>query len=277
MTKLYKMHEKTPHNTSPDRKKEALTGALGCFAAYLVPYILIRGLLEALLAALADRGPLELRLFLSSGEGLFRILVLTAAMAGGLLAVRRQGRECLRAFGEGGGRPERRDPAVLVLFTAAAVSGSLGLNGLLSRFMTGEGTGAGSSFLPALAFYCLFSPLAEEVLFRGILQVRLRRAFPASLSIGIAALLFSLYHADLVQGFYALAMGCLFGAAYEVFADIRLPWLLHGLSNLLPLALQAAGLLPLAAGPVWMTAFLSVFVLSGALLALRARTYGQNP
>lgn len=41
----------------------------------------------------------------------------------------------------------------------------------------------------------LFVPIAEEYLWRGVVQVRLRHIFPAPLAIGMTAVLFSLKHA----------------------------------------------------------------------------------
>ena len=55
--------------------------------------------------------------------------------------------------------------------------------------------------------YVLIGPLAEEVLFRGVVFYRLRRVLILPLSALISALFFAIYHGNLMQGVYALFMG----------------------------------------------------------------------
>lgn len=55
------------------------------------------------------------------------------------------------------------------------------------------------------------APLAEEVVFRGLIQSRLRRVMPGWLSVMIAAALFGLCHGQAVWMAYAFALGLFFG------------------------------------------------------------------
>ncbi len=55
------------------------------------------------------------------------------------------------------------------------------------------------------------APLVEEVVFRGLILSRLRRALPGWLSVVITALVFGLCHGHIVWIIYAFALGCVFG------------------------------------------------------------------
>lgn len=274
MEMLYRMHEKS----DKDRGRTAFREALRAFVTYLAVYLPLRALLEAGQSALEGHAPAGLVPFLY-GSGLPGMLILVLAMAGGTAAVLREGRECLAAFGKTGGRPERKDPLTLVLFTAAALFGALGLNGLAGMLQAPAGSApqAPLAFLPALAFFGFYAPLCEEFLFRGLIQGRLRQGASPGRSVFFAALFFALYHADPVQSPYALVMGCLFGAAYETYADLRICWLFHGLANIVPLALQEAGLFGLLTGPVWTGSCLCLFLTCFSLLLFRSRTGQKRP
>ena len=77
---------------------------------------------------------------------------------------------------------------------------------------------------------CVLGPLCEELLFRGLIARRLARygQRPAAL---VSALLFALYHANLSQFFYALALGLLLAYAYFYTGSFVAPVVLHMLFN----------------------------------------------
>ena len=88
--------------------------------------------------------------------------------------------------------------------------------------------------LPAgLVIYGILIPFTEEVLFRGILQNRIRRYYPTVLVIFLSALLFGCYHGNPVQILYAFFMGLAISAAYEYYRDMTAPILMHCSANLL--------------------------------------------
>lgn len=84
-----------------------------------------------------------------------------------------------------------------------------------------------------LAAYGLIAPFAEEVLFRGIIYGYLRRFFGKKSGIFISALVFAVYHMNMVQGVYAFLMGCLFAYAYEYFGSFKVPVVMHMSANIL--------------------------------------------
>ncbi len=80
----------------------------------------------------------------------------------------------------------------------------------------------------------------EELLFRGVVQGGIRRAFDALPAILIASLLFGLIHLPGIDGTPAeqwayvgvvVALGCVLGALYEYTDNVLIPGLAHGLYN----------------------------------------------
>lgn len=87
---------------------------------------------------------------------------------------------------------------------------------------------------------------AEEVLFRGVIQSRLREALDAPAAIVLASVLFALIHAPILSGPTASSLiaavflvfpSLVFGAAYEYTDNIVVPSLIHGFYNATLLAL----------------------------------------
>jgi membrane protease YdiL (CAAX protease family) len=88
----------------------------------------------------------------------------------------------------------------------------------------------------------LVPAVCEELAFRGVLQRLLRTRFPAGVSIGVTAFLFSAFHADPL-GFPArLFLGISLGLAFERTRSLLAPALIHGAHNM------ASVILVLAAG-----------------------------
>ena len=83
----------------------------------------------------------------------------------------------------------------------------------------------------------VLAPLAEEFLFRGLCQNRLRWLFSPKQAVIAAAILFGVYHGSLLQGIYAFALGLLLGWSYERFKNIFAPILLHMSANAMSLAM----------------------------------------
>ena len=91
---------------------------------------------------------------------------------------------------------------------------------------------SGNEFMAFLAVVIL-APIAEEVLFRGIIYGYLRKFFGVKLGILINALVFGAYHMNMVQGVYAFLMGLLFAFAYEYFGSFKVPLAMHITANVL--------------------------------------------
>jgi len=83
-----------------------------------------------------------------------------------------------------------------------------------------------------LIFYGICSPLAEELLFRGIIYNRMKRVFPVVFSIIVSSLLFGVFHANIVQGIYGTLMGAFIAFMYEKYKDFKVPVLIHMVANI---------------------------------------------
>ncbi len=85
--------------------------------------------------------------------------------------------------------------------------------------------------LPMLLYVCLFGPVAEELLFRGIV-LRTLAPYGKKLAILVSALLFGLFHGNLLQTPYAFVLGLVLGYCG---LEYRLVWsmALHVGNNLL--------------------------------------------
>lgn len=94
----------------------------------------------------------------------------------------------------------------------------------------------------ALGLFCygLLTPVAEELMFRGVIYGSLRRMMNRKAAVIFSALLFGVYHWNLVQGIYGAVMGCLMAYAYEYFGTIRAALLVHITANLLAYGMGSA-------------------------------------
>ena len=74
-------------------------------------------------------------------------------------------------------------------------------------------------------------PIAEELLFRGIITEEIRRVAPDWLIILLGGVIFALVHGNLVQILYLIPLGILLGAAYIWSNSIWVPILMHVVFN----------------------------------------------
>lgn len=79
--------------------------------------------------------------------------------------------------------------------------------------------------------YGVISPFAEEVVFRGIVYNRLDRLFGRTIAIIGSALLFGVYHGNIVQALYGFILGVLIAILYERYGSFVVPVLIHSAAN----------------------------------------------
>ena len=91
-------------------------------------------------------------------------------------------------------------------------------------------TAGGQSFV----LHCILAPLAEELVFRGVVQ-RLLQPFGPAAAVGIQAVLFAAQH-DPAGMAYALGMGLVLGALAQRTRRMEPCMALHILNNLLVFA-----------------------------------------
>lgn len=78
----------------------------------------------------------------------------------------------------------------------------------------------------------IFVPIVEELVFRGLVFRVLRKWIPFVWAMVLSAVLFGIYHGNLVQFVYASLCGLLLGYVYEVYGMIFAPILAHMVMNL---------------------------------------------
>lgn len=77
----------------------------------------------------------------------------------------------------------------------------------------------------------ILAPLAEEFLFRGITMKKAQKIMPFMAANVLQAVLFGIYHMNLIQGVYAFALGLVLGFTAEYFHSIWAAILLHAFVN----------------------------------------------
>lgn len=132
--------------------------------------------------------------------------------------------------------------AVMILLTVIlAVTSSVGLNILLSltglvdasdNFQEVTKRQFGVAFGIGIILYGIVSPLAEEIVFRGLLYNRMRKYYPLWATVAVSGLLFGLYHGNMVQGIYGSCMGILMAYLYERTGRFFIPLLFHAAANI---------------------------------------------
>jgi membrane protease YdiL (CAAX protease family) len=129
----------------------------------------------------------------------------------------------------------------IIMTAVSAITSSLGLNVLLTitgfvevsdTFQDVSGRQFGVAIGVGIILYGIVSPLAEEIVFRGLMYNRMRKYFPVWLAIVVSGLFFGLYHGNLVQGIYGSCMGILMAYLYEKAGKFYVPLLFHALANM---------------------------------------------
>lgn len=128
-----------------------------------------------------------------------------------------------------------------IVFAITAVSASIALNlifrlcsvaDLSDRYEAVVREQNSVALIAGIFLYGIFSPLAEEMLFRGLVYNRMKLYFPWKLSIVFSALFFGLYHGNLVQGLFGFLLGVVIAWYYERYEKWYVPVIFHGIVNL---------------------------------------------
>ncbi len=90
----------------------------------------------------------------------------------------------------------------------------------------------GTASLLTVFTVTFISPVAEEILFRGLSQKYAERAFGALPAIFIQALIFGIFHMDIIQGIYAFLYGTVFGFMAHKSKSLMPSIILHAAINL---------------------------------------------
>lgn len=122
--------------------------------------------------------------------------------------------------------------------------------------------------LPALLFIDIFSPIIEEIVFRGVLLDKLR-GYGDKRAILFSAVAFALFHGNLTQFIYTLPMGIVYGYVALRTNTIRYTIILHILHNSFSTFLLTLGLVPNIDAASLYTGIIVALTVIGLILLLK--------
>ena len=126
-----------------------------------------------------------------------------------------------------------------VLFGLVTLFGAIGINVLfelvgLTRRAEGYQAlmenGLNTNVIIGILCMGIIIPIADELVFRGMLFNLLKRFYSMKQAILLSSLIFGLYCVDSVQGMYNLAAGFVMAYAYEYYGNFLAPVLVHVVS-----------------------------------------------
>lgn len=93
-----------------------------------------------------------------------------------------------------------------------------------------DSMGMGQGLVPFF-YMAVLAPLAEELIFRGLILKYEEKAVPFFVANFIQAFLFGIYHQNVVQFVYAFFVGMLLGYLYKKYDSLALTIVVHGIVN----------------------------------------------
>lgn len=185
--------------------------------------------------------------------------------------------------------PSEVGPLATAGWVVALVALSIGLDAIVGLFRpvpsdVARNTARIFHDAPPLPFALLvlsvgvLAPLVEELLFRGYVQSRLVARWGRAWGIGITAVVFGAYHADLVHGLCAAALGVVLGLLAERARSIRPGTIAHLVNNTLALViakLSSLDEIPTAKAHAVTLAIATVVFAGGIVVARRASSPTQ--
>ena len=124
--------------------------------------------------------------------------------------------------------------------------------------LTGNLMNAG--FLSMLLSVGILIPIFEEILFRGFIFTKLKNAMRVGLAVVLQAVVFGVYHMNLIQAAYAAILGVIFAVVYIRTGSIISSMLIHIALNTTSVFIAKTYLGTLLENNAWLFAILSVFL-----------------
>lgn len=122
--------------------------------------------------------------------------------------------------------------AVALCFSLNALIGFSGLDKISGKYQqAAEALYSGGIFLE-LIVVGVFGPVCEELIFRGLMFQRLCGYVKPVIAVLISALVFGIYHGNIVQGVYAFCLGVVMALCYLRFQTLWAPILIHVVANI---------------------------------------------
>ncbi len=107
-----------------------------------------------------------------------------------------------------------------------------------SYIETMESLGMGGNSLVSIIFIAIIAPVSEELIFRGVIMEKCNKIMPFAIANIVQALLFGLYHFNVIQGIYAFFIGLSLGLVCYKLKSVYAAILLHMSVNIFGLLLS---------------------------------------
>ena len=130
-------------------------------------------------------------------------------------------------------------------------------------------------FIQQVLYTGILMPMLEELLFRGLVFRVLKKWISFPVAMVISAVLFALYHGNLVQFVYAFFCGLLLAFIYEKYGSLLAPILSHMTMNLVAIILTEFGIFAWMFHDIFRAVEISV--VCGVLFMIYIRKLFQTP
>ncbi len=95
-----------------------------------------------------------------------------------------------------------------------------------------DSAGFGSMSPLMLLYSCIIAPVSEELIFRGVTLGYAKKSLSAAAAVCLQAVLFGVFHMNIIQGIYAAFLGLFLGYICEAGGTIAVSMLFHAFFNL---------------------------------------------
>ncbi len=241
---------------------------LNCVLIYFIAYYACNFLLT-LICVIVSGLTENANIWIYQNEGLVTNVTTACSMLGGagfLIPIYRKEQKADRSKGLIGNK-NRKIPFLRLGILAG--TGALGVNILFFLLHLTERSASYQQtaqiqyeipFLFGIVFYGVISPLAEELLFRGLIYNRMKQFFSVKTAMVASSLMFGMYHGNPVQALYGILLGLLIVYSYEVTESFLSPLLVHSVANVVVFSCTYHAVIGEAIGtPVNCVIFLTIF------------------
>lgn len=102
-----------------------------------------------------------------------------------------------------------------------------------------ETAGINKVSLILIVYSCIIAPVSEELIFRGVSLGYAKKAMPLAAAVCLQAVLFGVFHLNIIQGIYAAFLGLFLGYVREQGGTVAISMLLHAFFNLVGTCLSS--------------------------------------
>lgn len=92
--------------------------------------------------------------------------------------------------------------------------------------------GIGSLSPLTVIYAIIIAPISEELIFRGVTLGYAKKALPTAGAVCLQAVLFGIFHLNMIQGIYAAFLGLFIGYLCEAGGSLAIPMLFHAFFNI---------------------------------------------